>query len=394
MAGNNYFVNAYKKNSQNIPKKEETNKEDTENRTVKTVKPFVFEKIPASPTPIPEKNEKHEDKKLEFTKVRISAVFLILVGVDKAASIVKSFNSDELDKIIKEIIKIENITEAELNAAEKQFGSLNISNLDLYRGGREFVRLLFQKLYGLSEGSEKFVKVVEEANKEEIKYLEKLKPEQAITLLSKESDLIFSSVLTLLPPATSAGVIKLLPPGRSVAVIKMLSNKTSVNSDILKTIVSKLNEKSKEILENEKYKVEGTKRLLDIIKNSDSDIAEQIILSLEKEEPELAQTLKDSIFTFNDIIRMPRKSLEFVLKNYSEKEIAFILKGTSDEIKNVYLTCVTKRKKELILDEINLLGQVKKSDVDDKRKEFVSYIRNLGDEGKIVIFEDKEIYVE
>ncbi len=385
---NNYFLNAYKKNS---PKPE-----DMEVTKEKTVKPFVFEKVPTTQPQdkLEEKIEKKvADNEEPVSKVKLSAIFFILSGIDKAASILKSFNYDEINKIAKEIMKVLSITENELKLVEKQFGPLNISDLKSYTGGKEFVRQLFQKLFGLSDGSEKFVKIVEESQKEEIKYLEKLSSEQAMTLLSGESDLIFSSILTLLPPQTAAGVIKSLQPERSVSIIRMLSSKTAVNSDIKKMIVTKLNEKAKEIIINEEFKVQGTKKLIDIIKNSDSDITDRIISSIERDDPALANTLKEAIFTFNDIIKMPRKSLEYVMKNYDNKEIAYILKGSSDEVKAVYLTCVTTRRKELIINEIELLGQVKKSDVDEKRKTFVSFIKKLEEDGTIVVRDDKDIYV-
>ena len=88
---NNYFLNAYKKNS---PKPE-----DMEVPKEKTVKPFVFEKVPTTP-PQDKLEEKIEKKATEneepVSKVKLSAIFFVLSGIDKASSILKSFNLKNL----------------------------------------------------------------------------------------------------------------------------------------------------------------------------------------------------------------------------------------------------------------------------------------------------------
>lgn len=409
----NYFINNYKKNTQAGAKKESDflPAAGAQSENEKVVKPFVFEKIER--TPFPPKDVEKEgsggDNKNEHlphiggspetaspkshTKIQLSAIFLIAVGLDKACEIMKNFERAEIEKITKQMLQITSISPEDIKAVEEQFGALPVDYLNSFGSAKEFVRKLLQKLWGLEEGSGHFVKLAEDVAKEGIQYLERLEPNQAIKLLATENDLVFASLLSLFSAATAAGIIKLLPRDRASSIIKTMSEKKSIQSDMLKMISAKLNQKAKVMFEDEQYRIEGTNRLVDIIKKTDSQTAECIIQKIEEQDVELAETLKESIFTFNDVVLMPKKSLEKVLLNYPNKDIAFLLKGALEHVKTIFLTCVTKRRQVLISEEMKHLGKVRKSDVDEKRREFVEYVRELEEQGHIILKEDDEIYV-
>lgn len=396
MGNDNFFFNAYKKNVPNKPV-QNTADEPLSPQKEKVVKPYVFEKVPTTPFEKPEKKEEPvppQKTGTEINKTRLSALFLMLSGVDAAVAIVKTFTEDEINKIIKEMMKIERVSEEDLSLVKNNFGNAQLVPVTECPSGKEFTRMLLQKLYGITNGSDKFVKVVEEEEREATEYIEKLNASQIKDLLTGESNLIFSILLSFIKPAKAAEVIKTLPPDRAAAVIKMLSTKTKIGSEVVGVVLAKLNERAKEMVTNEGYRVQGKLRLIEIVRTTDTENAERIINAIQKDDPTLAAELRENIFTFNDVIKLPKKELECVLKEYDNKEIAFILKGVSEEVKTVYLTCVTQRRRTLIEDEIKLLGKVKKSDVEEKRKTFLEYIRKLEEDGKISLVSDKDIYVE
>ncbi|MCH5149216.1 MAG: hypothetical protein J1G30_01000 [Spirochaetales bacterium] len=442
MAGNNFIFNAYKKNQANtdnntdekdlkiirnslkntqaevevfFPRKISSKdlkdgKIEEEKPAPKKVKKATFEKIskadyipiekpidtaadnenrPFIKEPIP---EVQSDKK---SRLRQSAVFLILLGVDKAAKVATQFSPDEQHKIFKELQRIGNITEEDINETQAVFGLQTPQDgWGELPTGREFLRTLLQLMFGLSDGSTRFMKLEEEAGVEEYEYLNRLSPVQLKDLLKNESDLVISTVLTLLAPVRSAEILKFLPPKRSVSILQMINGKSKINSDISKMIIGKLNAKAKDICTNSaEIPILGKQRLIDILRNCDQENVQQIIQAVADEDEELAKEIEEKVFTFTDILRLPKKELEKGLKDYPNNEIAFFLKGASDAIKNVFLSCVSQRRAGVIRHEIELLGAVKKSEVLEKRKDFINYLKQLEDEGKIVLCDD-EVYVE
>ena len=345
-------------------------------------RPFIKEAVPETPI----------DKK---SRLRLSAVFLVLLGVDKASKVAMQFQPDEQHKIFKELQRLGNISTEDIKDTEDAFGLKAPQNgWGELPTGREFLRTLLQLMFGLSDGSVKFMKLEEEAGVEEYEYLNRLSPTQLKDLLRNESDLVISTVLTLLAPIRSAEILKILPPERSAAIIQMINGKSKINNDISKMIIGKLNAKAKDICNNSaNIPILGKQRLIDILRSCDQENVQQIIQAVASEDKELAKEIEEKIFTFTDILRLPKKELEKGLKDYPNNEIAFFLKGTSDAVKNVFLSCVSQRRAGVIRHEIEFLGAVKKSEVLEKRRDFINYLKQLEDEGKIVLCDD-EIYVE
>lgn len=442
MAGSNFIFNAYKKNQANtgnnadekdlkimrdslkntqveveafFPRKISSKdlkdgKIEEEKQLPREVKKAAFEKISKSdyipinkPADTAAKNESRpfikepapETQGNKKSRLYQSAVFLILLGVDKAAKVAAQFQPDEQHKIFKELQRINKITEKDINETQTVFGLKTPQNgWGEHPTGREFLRTLLQLMFGLSDGSVRFMKLEEEAGVEEYEYLNRLSPVQLKELLKSESDLVISTVLTLLAPVRSAEILKILPPERSASILQMINGKSKINSDISKMIIGKLNAKAKDICTNSaEIPVLGKQRLVDILRNCDQENVQQIIQAVAAEDEELAKEIEEKVFTFTDILRLPKKELEKGLKDYPNNEIAFFLKGASDAVKNVFLSCVSQRRAGVIRHEIELLGAVKKSEVLEKRKEFINYLKQLEDEGKIVLCDD-EVYVE
>lgn len=379
----NFFINQYKSNSnKNI---NDFSSKDSINS--KEVKKFTFKKL---------EDDGNRDKIVSIiSKKRMAGLFLILSGIEKAATIVKTFSEDEAVKIAADILKIESITIDELNQVESKFGKLGVKELSGCKGGKEYTRAVLHAAFGISKGSELFLKALDDSSDRSLKFLENLKPEQITEIIAEESELVVSIVLSTIDVKISSKVLPLVPKDKMRQVIKRMSEKIEINTETFEVIVRKLKEKAKMYADDDDFiKISGKNKLLEILKNSDGDKASSILQNLKNEDPVLADELKENIFTFSDIPLLKRKDLEYALKNYPDKEIAYFLKGAQEEMKNLIFLSLTKRRKELIQEEIKYLGEVKKSEVDIKRKEFINFLRLLDESGKISLYPDKDKYVE
>jgi flagellar motor switch protein FliG len=368
----NFFINKYKKNNSNNPKKENEKSSETNN--------YVFEKI------------EKKSKKI-IPRKRLAAMFLILVGPDKAKDIIKTFNEEELIKITNEMINIDSISDDDILEVESAFGNITKNN-NILKGGKEFTRNLLQNAFGIEKGSSYFIKCIEETNEKELSFIDSLHPEEIKNILEDESDIVITVILGMIDPKKAAKVLSLLPKEVTIQVIKKMSGKLEIPKDVYEVIINKMKEKISFLKDDETIKISGKSKLVEILKYSDNTQSEKIIQDIEEVNPELANEIKENIFTFNDIALLTRKDLEKALKIFPDKDIAFILKGAKDEMKAVFFTCMTKRRKEIIIDEMEVLGSVKKKDVDEKRRSFIHYLKELEDNSKISLKPDKDIYIE
>ncbi len=392
---NNFFINQYKKNTNS-----DNSKKDNETVNIqgeqKTVKKFVFKKL-EEVAPIPEKpvvQKSNVDSLGVLSKMKMAAILLIVTDRDTSSKIIRSFNEQEIIKVSTEILQIESISADDLKQVEKKFGPQNVENLSEMKGTKEFLRLLLQRSFGIQKGSELFLKVLENTDDKNFTFLENVPPEKILQITKDESPLIIAIMLSKLKPQQSGEILKKLDPQCMSKVVMSIAKQTQINSDTLDIIAKKIKEKAKAVMNNQNgEKVSGKNILIDILKHSSSSDAQNILNQLNDDDPELADEIRDSLFTFNDIPTLKKSDLELALKDYSNNDIAFMLKGTEQEIRKAFFEAVSKHRAILIVDEMKALGEVKKSDVEKLQHDFVDYLRQLESEGTIILHPDNETYV-
>lgn len=173
-----------------------------------------------------------------------------------------------------------------------------------------------------------------------------------------------------------------------------MSQKIEISPKTREAIIEKLKKKAKDANKNEMTNFKGKDKLIEILKKSDFDKSLSLIDELKKDSPELAEEIKYNLFTFDDIKNISRKNLSMVLRDFKDKDVSLMLKGAKQEIKDAVLNAVSKKRKELIREEMEILGTVKKSDAAEKQKEFVDYLIELDQRGKINIKRNDEVYIE
>ncbi|MCK4796168.1 MAG: hypothetical protein KAT05_02235, partial [Spirochaetes bacterium] len=353
----------------------------------KITKKTIFEKIEV---------EEPKDFTSKHSKKHIASIFLILIGIENAARVIKHFKEVELISVMNEILKISTISKEEVLEVEKIFGKVNINDLSQCKGGRSYTRKLLQKTFDIDKGSKLFIKCLKAYSEKEdpLYFMNHLSAKAMFEIIADESDMVNSVILGLLDPKKAAEILRIFPRQRSINLIKRLSKRLEIRPQVLNTIIQKIQQKVSANIQDDGFKIHGKQKLVEILKHSQFEKSSLIISNLEKIAPKLADEIKEKIFTFNDIARIPRKSLAIALKKYDNKDIAFLLKGASDEMRAFFFRCVTKKRKNIIIEEIDYLGKVKKSDVDIKRKDFINYVKQLEEDGKIILSPDNEIYVE
>ena len=382
---NNYFLKKYKNSDHN--KTIEKEKHGLYSQVNKGNHKITFEKLE-----IKDKNE----SVLLSPKKRLAALYFIVLGLDDASKIIKQFTDQEIIKIIHELLNVENITEEDILQLQKYFGKVNYDKLKEQKNIKNFTRILLQKSFGVEKGSKLFIKGLEEKEKDErsFSFLNQIQPKIIADMLLKESDTICSIILGMMDSKHVAKIIRLLPKNRTIDILKNISKKIEVKPEVLETIIKKIKQKVNHIPADGRVDSKGKEKLLEILKLSDYEKASRIINDLEKTNPELANELRENIFTFDDIINIPKKSLDYVLTELSDQDIAYILKGASREIKEKFFKSLTKKRKEIINGEIKFLGKVKKKDVIDRQKGFIAYLRELENNEEIILNPDNEIYVD
>ncbi len=92
------------------------------------------------------------------------------------------------------------------------------------------------------------------------------------------------------------------------------------------------------------------------------------------------------MFVFDDIVRLEDTAIQRILKEVNVKDIAYALKGASNDVSNaIYRNQSQRAAAALKEEEIELLGKTKVSQVEESQQNIVNIIRKLEEIGEITL---------
>ena len=106
---------------------------------------------------------------------------------------------------------------------------------------------------------------------------------------------------------------------------------------------------------------------------------------LEAKDSILAQSVRDLMFVFEDIIILDDRAIQRVLREVDSRELALSMKGTKEEIKEKIFKNMSERAQAMLQEDIEYLGPVRAREVQDAQTKIVATIRALELSGEITI---------
>lgn len=126
-------------------------------------------------------------------------------------------------------------------------------------------------------------------------------------------------------------------------------------------------------------------RVVEILNSTDRSTEKHIMEILEIEDPELADEIRKKMFVFEDILLLDDRSIQRVLRDVDNNELALALKGANEEVQNAIFNNLSKRLAEMIKEDMEFMGPVRMKDVEEAQQKIVNIIRKLEDSGDLVI---------
>jgi len=331
------------------------------------------------------------------SKYRRVAKFLILIGSEQAAEILAELETDQVEEISKEIAHIKTIDPEEGKKILKEFHTL-FSRPYIFSGksygGIEAARRILYAAKGPEKGEEILNKAVPASKENLFSFLEEFSPEQLVMLLKPESAQTIAMILSRLPSKLSAETIIKLPPDSKPEVLRRIAYQREISPEVLEQVTAGLREKARNISGGAgDIEIDGMQTLAAILKQGDYDFGDKIISELEQSSPDIGKTLKEKIYTLDDVICTVDKPIQEKLSLMSDQEIAILIKGRGKQFCEKILSCVSAGRRKLIREEFEIMGAVSKRDCDTAAGEFLTWFRKARENGDIILYTDKDVFI-
>jgi len=98
----------------------------------------------------------------------------------------------------------------------------------------------------------------------------------------------------------------------------------------------------------------------------------------------LAQEIRELMFIFDDIEKLDDRGIQAILKDINKDDLALAIRGAKDGLKEKLYKNMSQRAAEMMKEDIEAKGPVKRSDVEKSQQAVVKLTVKLMDDGTIV----------
>jgi flagellar motor switch protein FliG len=319
-----------------------------------------------------------------------AAKFLLLLGTDEASKVLSHMSAEEIEAVSLEILKVKSIDAIEANEILAEFGWLVKTKGWSIEGGKETAEKMLTAAFGEDRARALLRKAAPDTLRP-LRFLNDFEPRELLVILKDESPQVISLILPYIDPKRASGLLERLPEETRLEVVKRVARLEKVSPEVLRRVEETLKDRIRKIGTVTTEEVDGKAALAGILRHVDPRLEEKVLDALEEESPELSKGVRERLFTLDDVLRVPDKDLQKALRDFQDRDIALVMKGREDEFKAKLLGNVSSNRRDLIKDEYSLLGAVRREDADEAAREFLSYLKNLWEEGGLILDGEDEL---
>lgn len=332
-----------------------------------------------------------------MTGTEKAAALLFILGPDIASEILKHLDEESIEKLSAGIVRMQSLPVEEREDLIGEFIIELKRNSKIPSGGINRARKIIVDAFG-SEKADEIIKKIENRDTESnFRYLKDLDNSQLFTLLKDEQPQVIALVLKFIPPQKGGVLLRQFAPEKARLIGVRLAKMGNPSAEAAVAVARALKKRSRSI---EKGAEEGgitggVQSLANIISHMSTDQERAILRKLDIAVPELKRELEEIVFTFDSIVQLSNREIRILIDEINDDyTIAKSLKGADDDIRFRMLRNMSQNRAEWVINEMKAMGAVRLKDVEESRGYIVGIMRDLNENGIIVLRRDGEVYVE
>ena len=314
-----------------------------------------------------------------------AAICLVSVRSDVSSEIMKHLREDEVETLTFEIARLETVDAELKDQVLEEFQDLMNAQNFITTGGIDYARELLEKSLGSQKAIDIINRLTSSLQVRPFDFIRRTDPAHLLNFIQQEYPQTIALILAYLEPGKAAIILQNLPEEMQPEVSKRLATMDRTSPDVLRE-VERVLEKKLSTLSSEDYTAAGgVESIVEILNLVDRSSEKAIIESLEEEDPDLAEEIKKRMFVFEDIVMLDDRSIQKVLREVDTQELAKALKSVDTEVQDKIFRNMSKRAASMLKEDMEFMGPVRLTDVEEAQQKIVSTIRRLEEKGDIVI---------
>lgn len=317
------------------------------------------------------------------TGIERSAIFLMTLGENEAAGVLKYLEPKEVQKISTAMVKLKNLGRDQIAEVFTEFLLSANDKTTIGMDSSDYIRNMLTQALGDDKAAGLLDRIMNNSDTSGIESLKWMDPGAVAEMICNEHPQIIATILVHLEPDQSAGILKMLNERTRNDTLLRITTLDSVQPLALR----ELNDVMSKLLSGggvgKKSLQGGVGAAAEILNYMGGTLEAEMIEAVRTFDPDLALKIEDKMFVFENILEIDDRGIQLILREVQSESLIVALKGASEELREKIFKNMSQRAAEMMREDLESKGPVKLSEVEANQKEILKIVRRLSDEGQI-----------
>lgn len=324
-------------------------------------------------------------KQVQFDSKKKASAVIISLGTETASVIYKYLREEEIEQLTLEIAMLQDLTAEQTEQCLDEFYNLCLAQKYVTEGGIEYAKEILNKALGPQAASNLIERVNKTIKTRSFDFLRKADPKHLISMIQNEHPQTIALILSYLRANQASEILAELPRELQLNVAQRIAVMDRTSPEMVKEVEKTLSKRFSSVATMDFAQIGGVKYMAEIMNSVDRGTEKYILEEMGKEDPGLAEEIRKLMFVFEDITTLDSAAIQRFLRDVDTKDLLIALKGSSEEISQVFYRNMSTRMAEMMQEDAQYLHGVRLADVEDAQQRMVAIVRKLEESGEIFI---------
>ena len=324
-----------------------------------------------------------EEGEGEIPLMQKVAVIMVALGEEIAGEMMKHLGDYEIEEITQAIAGLKSISVELTDRVLEEFEQHLMAGEWISQGGADFARTALERAIGPRKAQEILERVTSKVSSGFYMF-KNVAPEQIAPFISHEHPQTVALILSQLDAAQASGLLAQLPERMQADVAYRIATMENITPNVIRQIEEALESSLLDMLEGNQD-VGGPKVVADVLNLTGSSVEKNVLDQMDGQDPEVAEAVRNLMFVFSDIAKLTDREIQVLLQEVDQKDLVIALKGAAEEMKGKILSNMSEKVRTFLTEEMEFLGPMRLSEVEDVQLRIVQQARQLEEQGKITI---------
>ena len=324
----------------------------------------------------------------KLTGPQKAAMFLLSLGEELTANIIKQMDEEEIKKLGSHIAQVSYIGPKTLETIFSEFSSLYAADQPFLlspKGGNQFIKNVVTLALPGEKGQGILEEIEEQGKWKLFQKIKKYDPKTLSNFIRNEHPQTIAIILSHLESGQAAAILTELPVNLQTEVVYRVAELENVSPEIVEEIDQALMEEVAAVKSFDGQQIGGVRSVAEMLNQMDSSLEGTILKGIEEFRQGLADEIRQLMFIFEDLINVDDRGIMAILKEVNNEELILAMKTASDEMKEKIFKNMSERAAQMMKEDLEVMGPVRLKDVEVAQQGIIKIAKKLEAEGKIVL---------